>query len=484
MTAADNPAAEPVSGPRCAAPAGAHLQPPPTPHPTQPPPDPPPPDPPSPDAPAGESSPQLDPRHLTDAVAAAWGVLWHQHRTRDPGCGHHRRCDGTHINPTPAALQTFLTWSDPRRLPSEPMRRVLDADGDFRAQIAAAVTEADCGGIGWLWLTRPHDWRQQAAQLAEQAETRQGARRQQRRIEQTLKEAHQQAERAERRADKAAAKHCSAAKTLERLQRETAESERRVLLAEQALQAAQQRLQTANTQTETLRRRAGLQAAVAETAATNRQEAFDELAAAVEHLEVVTERHQPVRPEPTAPASGSGSGGRRKRRGAEPAPEPQQRTPAVLPAHVTTEAATTEFLLTVPGARILIDGYNLAWKLWPDTCGDDLGDTRSRLERRLHNLAARRHLDVCIVWDGVQEPALALPPHRRGPKRGAADVRFSRPGRSADDSIVAECDSLPNSRCVVVVTEDKLLKLRVRRRGADTLHPLLLAALLPEPHQR
>ena len=98
----------------------------------------------------------------------------------------------------------------------------------------------------------------------------------------------------------------------------------------------------------------------------------------------------------------------------------------------------------------------------------------------MNALAARFHLDLTVVWDGIQDPTASRVPHRHGPQPGAATIRFSRPGRTADDSIIIDCNTLATTRQIVVVTADRNLRLRAARRGANTIKPEHLAALMTD----
>ena len=102
----------------------------------------------------------------------------------------------------------------------------------------------------------------------------------------------------------------------------------------------------------------------------------------------------------------------------------------------------------------------------------------------MNALAARTHIDITVVWDGIQDPTASRVPHRHGPQPGAATIRFSPPGRTADDSIIIDCDTLPTTRQIVVVTADRNLRLRAARRGANTIKPEHLArAAAQHPHR-
>jgi predicted RNA-binding protein with PIN domain len=69
------------------------------------------------------------------------------------------------VVPPPAALRPYLTFAklNPRSL--DAIARVVEADDEFRARVAAVVTEDEVGRAGWLWLARPDGWGDELAGL-------------------------------------------------------------------------------------------------------------------------------------------------------------------------------------------------------------------------------------------------------------------------------------------------------------------------------
>ena len=68
--------------------------------------------------------------------------------------------------PAPTGLLPFLRFA---RLPPAALaatRRVLEADAEFRARVAAATDESEVGREGWLFLTRPDGWDTELEQSA------------------------------------------------------------------------------------------------------------------------------------------------------------------------------------------------------------------------------------------------------------------------------------------------------------------------------
>lgn len=92
----------------------------------------------------------------------------------------------------------------------------------------------------------------------------------------------------------------------------------------------------------------------------------------------------------------------------------------------------------------LVDGDNLLGT-WP-------GRKRSDAERRglafeLDRFAARHRRRVVVVFDGNPPPGVDLGP----------DVRFSGPGRTADDVILGFLRDVEDRRGWIVVTSDRSL---------------------------
>jgi hypothetical protein len=67
----------------------------------------------------------------------------------------------------PSARRRYLRM---QRLPGasalSAIRRVLDADDDFRAVVAAAASEGAVDRPSWLFLTRPDGWDEELASLS------------------------------------------------------------------------------------------------------------------------------------------------------------------------------------------------------------------------------------------------------------------------------------------------------------------------------
>ena len=134
----------------------------------------------------------------------------------------------------------------------------------------------------------------------------------------------------------------------------------------------------------------------------------------------------------------------------------------------TADPARLQSWLTLPGAHLVVDGYNVSKSGFAELT---LAQQRDRLIRSLSALAARTSADVTVVFDGA---AVAVP---QPPGRGVR-VLFSPPGVIADDVIVDLAAAEPAGRVVVVVSSDRDVVGRVRRHGARAAGSAVLLAML------
>ncbi|MDQ2710376.1 MAG: NYN domain-containing protein, partial [Actinomycetota bacterium] len=130
------------------------------------------------------------------------------------------------------------------------------------------------------------------------------------------------------------------------------------------------------------------------------------------------------------------------------------------------DTAGLDRVLALPGAHLIVDGYNVSKAGYPDLT---LFDQRTRLIGRLGVLAARTGAEVTCVFDGAAVQA--------GPDRRPRGVRvlFSDAGVAADDVIRSLVAAEPSGRPLVVASSDREVADGVRRYGA---HPVPSAVLL------
>lgn len=132
--------------------------------------------------------------------------------------------------------------------------------------------------------------------------------------------------------------------------------------------------------------------------------------------------------------------------------------PSQLPALVRPGTRDAAELLLGRGRHVVVDGYNVTL-----THREQLGlaEQRSWLLRLLSGAAAGRGIDPLVVWDGERGTA-------GGERARGVSVVFAH-GHAADDEIEFHVAALPAEQPVTVVTDDRELRDRVRRYGADVM---------------
>jgi predicted RNA-binding protein with PIN domain len=427
--------------------------------------------------------------------------------------------------PAPSALRRYLNFA---RLPApalEIARRVIEEDAAFRQRVATKMTEQDVGEAGWLWLTRPDGWEERVEELRKQQQQLEHAvleEKQERGSQRRLAGAEERARRAEVALTAKARdiEEARAALAEERALRRRAESDlAKIATAVDELQSdrnaavrklkdveaelAQRAADLRHARHEIRMREAELEQAIA--ARTTAQTA---LAAAQQSALVPGQSSSPG--SPTAAGSQAANEAAANTElaalvaeaaaGAErlsaslaaaaqllvPAEQPRavapgQEQPAAAPsgrrqpvrlrpgtADDTPEAA--DQLLHVPGAVLLVDGYNVSQSIWWE---QPIALQRDRLVSALEELHARCGVDVEVVFDGaeVERTPGATP-------RSAIRVRFSPPGVEADDVILERIGSIPSRRPVVVASSDGRVRDGARHNGANVLTARQLAEAL------
>jgi predicted RNA-binding protein with PIN domain len=130
-------------------------------------------------------------------------------------------------------------------------------------------------------------------------------------------------------------------------------------------------------------------------------------------------------------------------------PAPADMVAAQLPEPATDHRTTDPVRLTLwagmPGAHLIVDGYNVSKTGFPELV---LADQRERLVRRLAAFAARTSAETTVVFDGAA--VATTRPFARGVR-----VLFSPPGVQADDVIADLVRAEPVGRVVIVVSTDR-----------------------------
>jgi predicted RNA-binding protein with PIN domain len=115
--------------------------------------------------------------------------------------------------------------------------------------------------------------------------------------------------------------------------------------------------------------------------------------------------------------------------------------------------------LRTSGVLLVVDGYNVAKRAWPDATP---GDQRERLALALAALHTRLGCSSTVVFDGDATGGAVVPVLRR---RGLR-VLFSAAGEEADDVVVREVAKQPKRVPVVVASSDAWVREHAEREGA------------------
>jgi predicted RNA-binding protein with PIN domain len=140
--------------------------------------------------------------------------------------------------------------------------------------------------------------------------------------------------------------------------------------------------------------------------------------------------------------------------------------PLVLPTDLHPETTESARWLLERVDLLVVDGYNVALRAFPDV---DLDAQRRMLLDRLRPLVARGGAQPLVIFDGEG-------PSGSASRVSGLEVRFSSGTVIADDEIVFVVAA--TERTVLVVTDDRELRARVRAEGANVVGgPALLGAL-------
>ncbi len=372
----------------------------------------------------------------------------------------------------PAELKPFLRQ---RRLPAGVLgrvRRIIEADPDFRTRVAAGATDQLVDAIGIEWLRREEGWEErvavfidEAGSAAAEAEVAQAVRRAEKRREAAEQAAARTraelvaigdrlAER-EREVDEARAARRAAEADLAAARADVADAKQAARHASDRAEADRQRLAGAERQrddalaraTDAERQRDELLSARAERAGIDVSAAqMMELRALASSARTVADRLASLI--------------------AVPGPV---RKPVALPGGAARDSRrSTEYLVSLPNVLVLIDGYNVAKLTWPDL---SLAEQRDRMLDAVDTIARRYGSEIAVVFDGAD----VIGAHAA--QRRLARVRYSPAGITADDVIRAEVASLDPARPVVVVTNDAAIRRDVAAAGANLVASGSLADL-------
>ncbi len=169
----------------------------------------------------------------------------------------------------------------------------------------------------------------------------------------------------------------------------------------------------------------------------------------------VADRVQTLR-NPKSPPRPSGS------RGAQSSPPRRDRRAGLrVPPGVSVDAPeAVESMLRTPGAVLVVDGYNVTKRAWPDV---KLAEQRDRLVSAITAVHARTHCDATVVFDGAE---VGRSPTERRP---GVRVRFSDANEEADAVVVREVAALLPTVPVLVVSSDHEVRDQSEAEGATVV---------------
>lgn len=413
-------------------------------------------------------------------------------------------------DPVPAGVRRLLRF---RKLPDsalEQLTRVLERDADYRAFVASRLTDSTLSPALAGWLTRDEGWNERfdAWAVAEGHKQEQiDEIDQERREEQSVA---QQAESAARLTERLSASEEMVDDLESRLQR----SELRIA----ELVDAAEKLETENAglsdrHAEALRQleehkaivgrrnqeRAELHSALEELRTAKFADhipaaapqtppaltaALNQIDAALEDLREASRTARSSLPSSAASELQGSDSALSGPDGAAPASDlgaatavaaPVLRRRAVpLPGGMRDDTtAAAEFLLGYPGIVVVVDGYNVTMRGWPEA---SVSEQRVHLVRVLENLAARFRCRFEVVFDGAEQSGPRVTDRDLGVR-----VVFSPPEVEADDIILAGAEKSASGEVVpgplLVVSSDRRVVEGSARFGANTCSSDQLLAL-------
>ncbi|MCW2798171.1 NYN domain-containing protein [Nocardioides sp.] len=402
----------------------------------------------------------------------------------------------------PPALRRVASFAPARRarLGATAIAAALDGDEDLRERVARQVSVKRAPGLDSLteggadgpvdpseraalaWLLRPEGWREVlSAALPEISEApaasaREDARvaRLQRKLDQVdqavreLRAQHRVQVEELRSENKALRRKLGESRSAERAAHAAAEDrssesdraleEARASLAAQEKELRRLRIQVAQRESEA--------SADRRAARTDRDETT---VRARILLDTVIDAATGLRRELALPAASGAPGDRIEKELAGN----DARGPASSMSLGTDSPGVVEQYLSMPRARLIIDGYNVSKTAWPSS---SLEAQRLRLLGAIAPLVARTGAETTVVFDAAAVSARPVVNVPRGVK-----VVFSPEGVIADDVIRDLVAAEPVGRVVVVVTSDQALVKDVLADGARPATADSLIGLLSRP---
>lgn len=149
-----------------------------------------------------------------------------------------------------------------------------------------------------------------------------------------------------------------------------------------------------------------------------------------------------------------------------PTPAPSRRPAPLPPAVFEDSREAAEHLVRLPGATLVVDGYNASIKTWPDL---PIADQRRRLVYALEELTSRTHVAVEVVFDGAEVVDDGGPDPARSFGGGSRRVKvaFTAADIEADDVVVDRAARLATP--VIVASDDHRVRDGARGVGANVV---------------
>ncbi len=384
----------------------------------------------------------------------------------------------------PAALRPILRFTRLNARALQTVRRAVEEDDELRSRVLEAVDEDAIGRPAWLWLARPDRWREDLdALVAGVEEDRQESEavREVTRLRRAVAGTEASARRAEaglQRAEEDAAR-AREASAGDRAARREAEERAGRLEAEVARLDAERAAAVRagkDLEDQVERERVDHEARVeAQPAGPDVAGLVGDLSDAASVAAGLGARLAEVArglggPGASAAPPGGGQDGGRARPGSERR-RLARRRPRPLPGGVFEDSTgAAEHLFRLPGAVLLVDGYNVSMAVWPEQA---ILEQRRRLVDALEELHARTGVDPVVVFDGTAAG---------GPAPGSGSrsvrVRFTDADVEADDVVIASVDAFPLGRPVIVASSDQRVRTGARTRGANLITTPQLRSVL------
>jgi predicted RNA-binding protein with PIN domain len=352
------------------------------------------------------------------------------------------------------------------------LRRLVESDDAFRTRIAAGALPELVDPIGKLWLERPPGWEDELDRLVGEA----AAAEQAADLANQLKRAEKRRDAAEQVAARSRAELVVLQEQLDARALALDELRADVVKLDEALDELRAELIDTRNEARHARDRElaaieRLRSAEAELAVSSELRADAEVVrddVLADRAELAADRSELARLAAAAGSLAEQLAALAIPRGAA-APKQVRRTALPMPGGIVGHSGAAAEYLMRSGASVVVDGYNVAKRGWPDL---ELAAQRTVLLDAIENVARRFGSDITVVFDGADVVGASAAGRR------VVRVVYSPADVIADDVIRDEVRRLPPSRPVVVATNDREVLRDVKALGANTLSSDQLLALV------